>query len=239
MAEACEQLRKELSATESAKLRSHTLDITDAKTCAALAQFLKKEHGGLDVLVNNAGIAFKNDDSTPFPEQARVTNMTNYFGLHNICDALFPLLRANGRVVNVQSQAGVMKTGYSDEHVKLMKSPTLTIAQIDAFVNKFIEHAAVGDHVAAGYRNSAYCVSKAAGIALSAVQQRAFDGDKARSGILVNACCPGYVDTDMTSHKGPLTVDQGADTPVWLATLPSDATSPAGQFCFERAVFEW
>lgn len=32
-----------------------------------------------------------------------------------------------------------MKTGYSDEHVKLMKSPTLTIAQIDAFVNKFIE----------------------------------------------------------------------------------------------------
>lgn len=62
MAEACEQLRKELSATESAKLRSHTLDITDTKTCAALAQFLKKEHGGLDVLVNNAGIAFKVDE---------------------------------------------------------------------------------------------------------------------------------------------------------------------------------
>jgi carbonyl reductase 1 len=52
-------------------------------------------------------------------------------------------------------------------------------------------------------------------------------------------CCPGYVNTDMTSHKGPLTIDQGADTPVWLATLPTDATSPAGQFCFERTVIEW
>jgi len=22
-------------------------------------------------------------------------------------------------------------------------------------------------------------------------------------------CCPGYVDTDMTSHKGPKTIDEG------------------------------
>jgi NADP-dependent 3-hydroxy acid dehydrogenase YdfG len=59
MGEACEQLRKELTATEYTKLRSHTLDIVDAKSCTAFAQFLKKEHDGLDVLVNNAGIAYK------------------------------------------------------------------------------------------------------------------------------------------------------------------------------------
>ncbi|CAM6005343.1 unnamed protein product [Sphagnum balticum] len=178
MAEACEKLRQELSAADQAKLCSHTLDISDAKSCANLAQFLKKEHGGIDVLVNNAGIAFK----------ARITNATNYFGLRNICDALFPLLRANGRVVNVESKGGIMKgRGYSEANEQLLKSPTLTIPQIDAFVNTFIEHATRGDHVAAGYRDSAYGVSKAAGIALSVVQQRAFDGDKTRTGILVNA----------------------------------------------------
>jgi hypothetical protein len=32
--------------------------------------------------------------------------------------------------------------------------------------------------------------------------------------------CPGYVDTDMTSHKGHLTIQQGALTPVFLAELP-------------------
>ena len=102
-------LKSELAADEFAKLRFHKLDIVCKKSCEEMAAFLKKEHGGLDVLVNNAGIAFKvnllkidgtclqNEDPTPFGEQARVTNATNYFGLVNICDALFPLLRAGAR----------------------------------------------------------------------------------------------------------------------------------------------
>ena len=35
--------------------------------------------------------------------------------------------------------------------------------------------------------------------------------------VLVNACCPGYVNTDMTKGNGAKTVDQGAKTPVMLA----------------------
>lgn len=34
-------------------------DLTDAKTFAAIKERILKDHGGLDVLVNNAGIAFK------------------------------------------------------------------------------------------------------------------------------------------------------------------------------------
>jgi short-subunit dehydrogenase involved in D-alanine esterification of teichoic acids len=59
MTEACEKLRQELSAVDHAKLRSYTLDISDSRSCTNLAQFLKKEHDGLDVLVNNTGIAVK------------------------------------------------------------------------------------------------------------------------------------------------------------------------------------
>lgn len=32
-----------------------------------------------------------------------------------------------------------------------------------------------------------------------------------------------WVNTDMSSHKGPRTPDEGAATPVWLALLPSDS----------------
>lgn len=34
------------------------------------------------------------------------------------------------------------------------------------------------------------------------------------------ACCPGYVATDMTSHKGTLTIEEGIRTPVYLTELP-------------------
>lgn len=39
--------------------RFHQLDINDLQSIRALRDFLRKEYGGLDVLVNNAGIAFK------------------------------------------------------------------------------------------------------------------------------------------------------------------------------------
>ncbi|OBS73614.1 hypothetical protein A6R68_15848, partial [Neotoma lepida] len=39
--------------------RFHQLDIDDRQSIRALRDFLRKEYGGLDVLVNNAGIAFK------------------------------------------------------------------------------------------------------------------------------------------------------------------------------------
>lgn len=37
----------------------HQLDIADLKSIQTLRDFLKEKYGGLDVLVNNAGIAFK------------------------------------------------------------------------------------------------------------------------------------------------------------------------------------
>lgn len=52
------------------------------------------------------------------------------------------------------------------------------------------------------------------------------------AGVMVNACCPGYVNTDMTSHKGVKTLEQGADTPVWLALMPPGG--PTGKLFAER-----
>lgn len=45
--------------------RFHQLDITDAGSVRAARDFFKAEYGGVDVLVNNAGIAFKSNYSDP------------------------------------------------------------------------------------------------------------------------------------------------------------------------------
>jgi len=54
-------------------------------------------------------------------------------------------------------------------------------------------------------------------------------------GIQVYALCPGYVATDMNSFKGPRSVEQGADTPLWLIDLPYQMDeSKQGKFFYER-----
>jgi NAD(P)-dependent dehydrogenase (short-subunit alcohol dehydrogenase family) len=55
--------------------------------------------------------------------------------------------------------------------------------------------------------------------------------------ILINAAAPGWVNTELGGPEAPRTVEEGADTPVWLATLP--AGGPTGGFYRDRETYPW
>ena len=62
------------------------LDITDRDSVDALRHFVAAEYGSLDLLVNNAGLAFPMESDVPFAEQARVTIDTNYYGTRRMLE---------------------------------------------------------------------------------------------------------------------------------------------------------
>jgi NAD(P)-dependent dehydrogenase (short-subunit alcohol dehydrogenase family) len=82
-------------------------------------------------------------------------------------------------------------------------------------------------------RMAGYRISKAALNAvtrLTAAAVRDYD-------IKVNSMCPGTIRTRMGGSKAPRSPAQGADTIIWLATLPR--TGPSGRFFKDRKRLDW
>ncbi|CAK6442087.1 unnamed protein product [Pipistrellus nathusii] len=220
--------------------RFHPLDIDDLQSIRALRDFLRQEYGGLNVLVNNAGIAFKVDDPTPFDIQAEVTLKTNFFATRNVCNELLPIVKPHGRVVNISSLQGSRALEQCSQPLKEMFCcEDLTEGDLVELMKKFVEDTKNEVHEREGWPSSAYGVSKLGVTVLSRILARRLDEKRKADRILLNACCPGWVKTDMAGDFGTRTVEEGAETPVYLALLPPDATEPQGQLVRDKVVQKW
>ncbi|HZD09921.1 MAG TPA: SDR family oxidoreductase [Candidatus Binatia bacterium] len=78
-----------------------------------------------------------------------------------------------------------------------------------------------------------YRASKAALNALTRVLAAELEGDN----ILVNSVDPGWVRSEMGGPQAARSLAQGADTAVWLATLPDDG--PSGGFFRDLEPIPW
>lgn len=174
------------------------LNVDEQESIDYMAEYVMKEHGKLDVLINNAGIFLDENRSTLNVdiEDMRKTMETNVYGPLLVTRALLPALKKSdyARVINVSSEMGQL-TGM-------------------------------------GGGSPAYRISKTALNALTVVQSK----DLASEGIKVNTIHPGWVRTDMGGSNAPRSLEEGADTAVWLATEPD---IPTGQYFSERRVMDW
>ena len=168
------------------------LDVTDDASVAAAADFVRTDSGGLDVLVNNAGIAGAGKLGERIGEltgdELINTFDTNLFGAVRVTNAFLPLLRAGTSpvVVNVSSGLG---------SIALCADPS---------------------RVESGVVALDYNSSKTALVMVTTQYAKAFPA------IRFNAVDPGYTATDLNGHSGPQTIEEGAEILVRMATIGPD-----------------
>jgi NAD(P)-dependent dehydrogenase (short-subunit alcohol dehydrogenase family) len=81
--------------------------------------------------------------------------------------------------------------------------------------------------------NMAYRISKAAVNAFA----NNLAAELAPDGVLVNSMHPGWVRTDMGGRNAPVSPEEGAETAIFLATLP--AGGPTGRFWQNKREIDW
>jgi NAD(P)-dependent dehydrogenase (short-subunit alcohol dehydrogenase family) len=204
-----DQVAAEL-ASGGAQVEAVTLDVSDPTTIEEVAGRLLRNHGRLDVLVNNAGVVADRPATEITPAEMRRVFEVNVFGVVALTHALLPLLQASRspRIVNVTSTTA---------------SLGLTAAGTDF-------GGAADDRLA-------YSTSKAALNMLTLQYAHAFARRPELAHIKINSATPGYTATDLTGYRGTRTVEEGARVIVALAALADDG--PTGGFFNDQGPVPW
>lgn len=206
-------------------------------------------------------------DTTPFKTQADVTLKTNFFATRDMCNVFLPIIKPGGesyaivllqnllvwfiafiyilyiftgRVVNVSSMMGSMALARcSPELQARFRSNDIKEEELVGLMEQFVSDAQAGTHEERGWPGTAYGISKTGLTTLTRIMARNLSKERPGDEILCNACCPGWVKTDMAGPNAPKSPDEGAVTPVYLALLPAGAKEPHGQFVSELKVQPW
>jgi NAD(P)-dependent dehydrogenase (short-subunit alcohol dehydrogenase family) len=196
------------AAAEELGARFVRLDVTDDASVAAAFEQIEAD-GGLDVLVNNAGVEGRLPDNgivTPADttaEEIHAIFETNVFGLVRVTHAFLPLLRRSASPVIVNLSSGL--------------ASLTDLSNPDSYTHF--------------YPGVSYPASKAAVNAITIQFAKAFPE------IRINAVEPGYTNTDLNGRTGTQTVEEGAEIIVRMAQIGADG--PTGTFVSAHGPVAW
>jgi carbonyl reductase 1 len=216
----------------------HALDVSDDQSVATLADSLNKRHGGVDIVISNA--AARISPAVPPSQQVVHFINTNNHGAYRIIKAFMPLLKDGARFLVVASAFGSLQYLSDPLHHKFDVS-RLTLEEVETVMEEYVQLVETDQAVQYGWPEWINIPSKIGQVAAMKVMARLMKEEAERRDILINAVCPGLVDTeasrpwfsDMSAAQSPA---EAAIDVVWLATLPAGTKAPYSELIQHRQV---
>lgn len=214
------------------RLHYCSLDVTSESSIIGLTDYIRQVTGKVNVFINNAGIAFKGNDFGP--HVVSPTFACNFYGLINTTEAILPFMTDDGHIINVTSFVGRTRILPNQDLANRFLAANLTRPELMELALEFLESVNQGDWTQKGWPTQAYGVSKVCANAYTRILAKELKEKGSR--IRVNALHPGWVRTDMAGPNAPLSPEEGAITPVFLAKHTGEES---GLFWFENTVHGW
>jgi carbonyl reductase 1 len=216
----------------------HLLDVTDDQSVTALADAIQERHKGIDLMISNAAARISPD--VPQAQQVASFINTNNHGTYRVIKAFMPLLNDGARFLIVASAFGSLRYLPDQLHHKFDVSQ-LTLEDVEAVLDEYVGLVESGEAAQQGWSDWINVPSKIGQVAAMKVMARMMKAEAERRDILINAACPGLVDTaasrpwfaDMSTAQSP---DQAAVDVLWLATLPTGIKEPYGELIQHREI---
>jgi carbonyl reductase 1 len=214
------------------------LDVRDTDQVDRGAALLRERHGGVDVVISNAAARLTPDRSDA--ESVREFVDTNNHGTYRMMTAFWPLLRDGGRFVVVASSFGSLRYLPEGLHARF-ETETESLEDNEAVMDDYAVLVETGRAAKAGWPPSINIASKVGQVAAVRIMARMYREQARVRGILINAACPGLIDTDasrpwFSDMSEAQTPDEAAADVLWLACLPAGTTEPYGELVQHRVI---
>lgn len=191
----------------------HHLDVTDTKSIVNFRHNIQDVESGIDLIINNTDYKPKlKSKSISAAEKARRTLNANFYGILNLGKLLYPLLRENGRVVNVSGPAALLSSIPSEDIRNRISNTKLDEDGLVALMQEFELAVQNGIETTEGWGGNVYAITKVALNALTFLQHREW----ADYGVVINCVNPGHI-TTKDERKDTKVFEEGADAIIYLA----------------------
>lgn len=103
---------------EGVRLDIRALDVESDTSVSQCVEGVLRDHGRIDVLVNNAGAGFFGSlEQTPIEGLRRIMEV-NFFGVWRVAQAVFPAMRErrSGRIITISSVGGLLGQPFNEAY---------------------------------------------------------------------------------------------------------------------------